>query len=70
LLLADRVIALVVRHPGGGIELAGSRAMGQARPDSDWDLLVETRDFGLTPGILLNSSRGRPARALAACDGR
>jgi Nucleotidyltransferase domain len=27
------------------IELAGSRATGRARPDSDWDFLVETHDF-------------------------
>jgi Nucleotidyltransferase domain len=45
-LLADRVIALVTRHPEvRSIELAGSRATGQARPDSDWDFLVEARDF-------------------------
>jgi hypothetical protein len=27
------------------IELVGSRATGQARPDSDWDFRVEARDF-------------------------
>jgi hypothetical protein len=51
--LADRVIALFVRHPGvRGIELVGSRATGQARPDSDWDFLVETRDFGAVAAAL------------------
>ena len=51
--LADRVIALFIRHPGvRSIELAGSRAMGQARPDSDWDFLVETRDFDAVAAAL------------------
>jgi hypothetical protein len=51
--LADRVIALFARHPGvRSIELAGSRATGQARPDSDWDFLVETRDFGAVAAAL------------------
>jgi hypothetical protein len=27
------------------VRLVGSRATGQARPDSDWDFRVETRDF-------------------------
>jgi predicted nucleotidyltransferase len=53
LLLADRVTALVARHPEvRGIELAGSRATGHARPDSDWDFLVEARDFGAVAAAL------------------
>jgi Nucleotidyltransferase domain len=35
-----------------GIQLVGSRATGQARPDSDWDFLVETRDFGAVAAAL------------------
>ena len=34
------------------IALAGSRATGQARPDSDWDFLVETREFGAVAAAL------------------
>lgn len=34
------------------IELAGSRATGRARPDSDWDFLVETRDFDAVAAAL------------------
>jgi hypothetical protein len=38
------------------IALAGSRASGQARADSDWDFLVEARDFAAVaaalPGLL------------------
>jgi predicted nucleotidyltransferase len=46
LLLADRITALVARHPEvRSIRLVGSRATGHARPDSDWDFLVEARDF-------------------------
>jgi predicted nucleotidyltransferase len=53
LVRADRLIALVARHPGvRSIELAGSRATGQARPDSDWDFLVETRDFDAVAAAL------------------
>jgi predicted nucleotidyltransferase len=52
-LLADRVIALFLRHPEvRGIRLAGSRATGQARPDSDWDFLVEARDFDAVAAAL------------------
>jgi predicted nucleotidyltransferase len=52
-LLADRVPALVARHPEvRGIRLAGSRATGHARPDSDWDFLVEARDFGAVAAAL------------------
>jgi len=52
-LLADRVIALVARHPEvRSIELAGSRATGQARPDSDWDFLVEAGDFAAVAAAL------------------
>jgi hypothetical protein len=51
--LADRVIALVVRRTEvRSIELAGSRATGQARFDSDWDFLVETRDFAAVAAAL------------------
>ena len=35
-----------------GIELAGSRAAGRARPDSDWDFLVETHDFDAVAAAL------------------
>jgi len=53
LLLADRVITLFVRHPEvRSIELAGSRATGRARPDSDWDFLVEARDFAAVAAAL------------------
>jgi predicted nucleotidyltransferase len=53
LLLADRVIALVARHPEvRSIELAGSRATGQARPESDWDFLVEAQDFDAVAAAL------------------
>jgi len=34
------------------IELVGSRATGQARPDSDWDFRVEARDFGAVAAAL------------------
>jgi hypothetical protein len=34
------------------IALVGSRATGQARPDSDWDFRVETRDFGAVAAAL------------------
>jgi hypothetical protein len=52
-LLADRVTALVTRHPEvRGIRLAGSRATGHARPDSDWDFLVEARDFDAVAAAL------------------
>jgi hypothetical protein len=52
-LLADRVPALVARHPEvRGVRLAGSRATGHARPDSDWDFLVEARDFDAVAAAL------------------
>jgi hypothetical protein len=35
-----------------GIELVGSRATGQARPDSDWDFRVEAHDFGIVAAAL------------------
>jgi hypothetical protein len=34
------------------IELVGSRSTGHAQPDSDWDFLVETRDFGAVAAAL------------------
>ena len=34
------------------IELVGSRATGQARPDSDWDFRVEARDFASVAAAL------------------
>jgi predicted nucleotidyltransferase len=53
LLLADRVIALVARHlEVRRIRIAGSRATGQARPDSDWDFVVEARDFDAVAAAL------------------
>lgn len=43
----------VARHPEvRSIELAGSRATGHARPDSDWDFLVEARDFDAVAAAL------------------
>lgn len=53
MLLADRVIALVARHlEVRRIRIAGSRATGQARPDSDWDFVVEARDFDAVAAAL------------------
>jgi hypothetical protein len=44
--LAERVIRAVGGHPGvRRIQLVGSRAAGHAREESDWDFLVEARDF-------------------------
>jgi hypothetical protein len=44
--LAERVIRAVGGHPGvRRIQLVGSRAAGPAREESDWDFLVEARDF-------------------------
>ena len=34
------------------IDLVGSRATGQARPDADWDFRVEARDFGALAAAL------------------
>ena len=44
--IAERVLALVAPHPEvRKIELVGSRATGEARPESDWDFRVEADDF-------------------------
>jgi hypothetical protein len=43
---ADRVVHLVAQHPAvREIRLVGSRATGEARPESDWDFRVATTDF-------------------------
>jgi len=34
------------------IELVGSRATGEARPESDWDFRVEARDFDAVAAAL------------------
>lgn len=45
--LAEQVTSMVKRHQGvRRIELVGSRATGEARPESDWDFCVEAADFG------------------------
>jgi hypothetical protein len=44
--VAAPIVAAVNRHPAiGFIELAGSRARGDAQPLSDWDFQIETGDF-------------------------
>jgi hypothetical protein len=47
----------VLLEPGDGVILFGSRATGRARPDSDYDIAVLSRDFGknrFDEGVLLN----------------
>jgi hypothetical protein len=45
--LAASVAAVLLPHPNvRAVELVGSRATGSATPLSDWDLEVETDDFG------------------------
>lgn len=48
--------------PGGGdsVWLTGSRARGDARPDSDWDVLVITRDAPRAPEKLFESNQLGP----------
>lgn len=46
----DRLDALCRQHRISRLELFGSRARGDARPDSDVDLLV-TFEEGYTPGL-------------------
>jgi hypothetical protein len=49
----ESIIRLVVHHPAvRSIELVGSRATGQARPDSDWDFRVEVLDFASVAAAL------------------
>ena len=51
LAVADRLKDLILRTDGERISkiiLFGSRARGNARPDSDYDLLVVMRDLGRT----------------------
>ena len=45
--------------PGGGISvwLTGSRVRGDARPDSDWDVLVYTPDAPSAPDKLFESNQ-------------
>jgi hypothetical protein len=53
--LDDRVISTVQRHPSvRSVRLVGSRAEGRASPQSDWDYLVVTDDFGTLADDLSN----------------
>jgi hypothetical protein len=51
------IVEAIAKHPDvRTVELTGSRARGDARPESDWDFLIEAREFDSAaqslPGLL------------------